>query len=332
MSRRGRVAALVVIAVAIVGGAAAYLAWSASVATSGSEESAPREVSISRVEDRPHIVFRNTAAGRNFGRIGMVTIADPRGPRAVTGTTCDRVDVAAGTTLCLRAQAGITSAYSVIARREGDSPLLDVARPGILSRARLSPEATLAATTAFVAGDSYTSSGFSTRTYVTALATGRELHLEDFELVHEGEPIRPIERNYWGVTFVDEDAFYVTVSFGGDTWLARGSVRTGRIQTLRKTAECPSVSPDHDRVAYKKREGAGWRVAVLDLASGREKVLPGRRSVDDQVAWLDDETLLYSLPRTGARAGESDVWSAAADGSSEPRLFIEQASSPAVVG
>ncbi len=106
-----------------------------------------------------------------------------------------------------------------------------------------------------------------------------------------------------GVTFVDEDAFYVTVSFGGATWLARGSVRAERIQTLRKTAECPAVSPDHDRVAYKKREGAGWRIAVLDLASGREKVLPGRRSVDDQVAWLDDDTLLYSLPRTGAAQG-----------------------------
>jgi len=332
MSLRGRMLALVLIAAVIVGAAGAYLAWSASLASSGSKGTAPREVAVSRVEGRPHIVFPNTAPGRNYGRIGMVTIADPRGPRAITRTTCDRVDVSAGTTLCLRAQAGITSAYSVIARREGDAPLLDVARPGILSRARLSPEGTLAATTAFVAGDSYTSAGFSTRTYVTALAAGRELHLEDFELVHEGEPIRPIERNYWGVTFVDEDAFYVTVSFGGDTWLARGSVRTERIQTLRKTAECPSVSPDHDRVAYKKREGAGWRIAVLDLESGREKVLPGRRSVDDQVAWLDDDTLLYSLPRTGARAGESDVWSAAADGSSEPRLFIEQASSPAVVG
>jgi hypothetical protein len=332
MSLRGRTVALVVIAVAIVGGAAAYLAWSASLATSGSEGAAPSEVPLSRVEGRPHIVFRNTAPGRNYGRIGMVTTADPGGPRAISRTTCDRVDVAAGTTLCLRARTGITSAYSVIARRDSDPPLVDVARPGILSRARLSPEGTLAATTAFVAGDSYTSSGFSTRTYVTVLDTGRELHVEDFELVHAGEPIRPIERNYWGVTFVDEDEFYVTVSFGGDTWLARGSVRAERIQTLRKTAECPSVSPDHDRVAYKKREGAGWRIAVLDLASDREKVLPGRRSVDDQVAWLDDDTLLYSLPRTGARAGESDVWSAAADGSSEPRLFIEQASSPAVVG
>ena len=79
------------------------------------------------MEGRPHIVFRNTAPGKGLRTDRHGDVADPRGPRAITRTTCDRVDVSAGTTLCLRARAGITSAYSVIARREGDAPLLDVA-------------------------------------------------------------------------------------------------------------------------------------------------------------------------------------------------------------
>ena len=261
----------------------------------------------------------------------MVALADPSGPRAVTGTTCDRVDEDRGTSLCVEAQPGVTSAYSVTAER-GSDRLLRVERPGIPSRARLSPKGTLAATTAFIAGDSYLSAGFSTRTYITPLSTGRGQHVENYTLVHQGKRIAPIERNYWGVTFVDEDAFYLTVSFGGDTWLARGSVRDRRVETIRQTAECPSVSPDHTRVAYKKRQGSGgWRIAVLDLAAGREMLLAEKRSVDDQVEWLDDDTILYALPLTGARSGESDVWAVAADGTSEPRRLIEQAASPAVV-
>ena len=46
---------------------------------------------------------------------------------------------------------------------------------------------------------------------------------------------------------------------------------------IHDTAECPSLSQNETRVAYKKDFGDGvpdWRVAVLDLASGVETVLP----------------------------------------------------------
>jgi hypothetical protein len=331
MSQRARVVVLLVVTVVVLGLTAGYFVWSAGHDDQSGSRAAPARVPVDELADRPRIVFRNTAIGPEYGRVAMVALADPAGPRAVTRTACDRVDAVQDTTLCLRAVSGITSTYEVIAQRDG-SELFDLERPGVPSRARLSPDGTMSASTAFVGGDSYLTAGFSTRTYITSLPTGRGLHVEDFALTHHGRRVAPVERNYWGVTFVDDDTFYVTVSFGGDTWLARGSVRDRTVETIRDAAECPSVSPDHTRVAYKKRQGSGgWRVAVLDLASRQETLLPERRSVDDQVAWLDDDTVLYALPLTGRLGGESDVWAMAADGSSRPRLLIKQAASPAVV-
>ena len=139
----------------------------------------------------------------------------------------------------------------------------------------MSPDGRLSATTGFVSGDSYLSAGFSTRTYITDVTTGEGLHLEDFKLVHEGQEIFAVDRNFWGVTFADDDSFYVTASFDGVPWLAKGSVSARTIETVHEAAECPSLSPDGTRVAYKKRQDSGnWRLAVLDLASGVELILP----------------------------------------------------------
>ena len=48
------------------------------------------------------------------------------------------------------------------------------------------------------------------------------------------------------------------------------------------------------------------------------------RLVDDQAEWLDDETVLYGLP-------DGRIWAQPADGSGEPRVFLENALSPAVI-
>ena len=334
MSARSRVLALVVVVVAVVVATAAYLVQAhrrQQVDTPSPAARSLRQVPVAELDRAPRIVFRNTSIGPDYSRVAMVSLADPGGPRATTSTTCDRVDAHGPDLLCLRAHSSITSSYTASVVR-GSDQLLSSDRPGIPSRARFSPDGTLTATTAFVAGDSYRDSGFSTRTWITSVATGRGLHVEDFDLVHDARHIAPVDRNYWGVTFIDDDAFYVTVAFGGHTWLAQGSVRDRSVRTVREAAECPSVSPDHNRVAYKRRsDDGGWRIAVLDVASGAEQVLPGGRSVDDQVAWLDDDTVMYALPRTGARSGEFDVWAVSADGSSVPRLLIPLASSPAVV-
>ncbi len=83
-------------------------------------------------------------------------------------------------------------------------------------------------------------------------------------------------------------------------WLVKGSVSVRTMTSLRTDAECPSISPDRTRVAFKTRLGnpapGQWSIAVLNLATGAETVLAERRSVDDQVEWLDDRTVLYALP------------------------------------
>ena len=105
--------------------------------------------------------------------------------------------------------------------------------------------------------------------------------------------------------------------------------------SLRTDAECPSLSPDQTKIAYKKRldsKARGvWRLAVLDLRTGQESLLAEPRSVDDQVEWLDDGRLLYALSRPGSEATTSDVWVVPADGTGAPTVFIPEASSPAVV-
>lgn len=142
-------------------------------------------------------------------------------------------------------------------------------------------------------------------------------------------------RELLGVTFSkDDDTFYATVSTGGETHLVKGSISGRSVKTLAKNVECPSLSPDETRIAYKKRVRAGaslWREHVMDLGTLREHALAEKRSVDDQAAWLDDRTLAYGLPTDGA-ADSTDLWTVPADGSGTPRLLAPGAASPARLG
>ncbi len=38
-----------------------------------------------------------------------------------------------------------------------------------------------------------------------------------------------------------------------------------------------------------------WQLQVLDLAGGKEAQLSEKRSIDDQLEWLDDGNVLYSV-------------------------------------
>lgn len=333
---RGRVLLLVLVGALLVAGTATYLVLSRQKQQEA-VRNAPKQdtVPVSAVASGPRIVFRNTAIGTDYGRVAMVRLTDPKGPRAFTDTFCDRVFVASGRTLCLASDPGVVTTYTAQTWRDDDGNKQDLPLTGLPSRARLSDDGTLAATTSFVSGDSYAAGNFSTRTVVTTLATGKSSDLEAFRLVHRGKAIKPIDRNYWGVTFAsDDDTFYVTVKFSGTTWLARGSLSKQTVETLRSDAECPSLSPDETKVAYKKLGGRGpgdWRLAVMDIATGKEVALAEQRSVDDQVEWLDDAHVIYGLPGEGTQAAETNVWSVPADGTGSPQLLVEKAWSPAVI-
>ncbi|AEV84022.1 protein tolB [Actinoplanes sp. SE50] len=288
------------------------------------------------VEAQPHLVFRSTAIGDYHGRVAMVPLAAPAGPRAFTGVTCDRVYAHRGEAVCLSAEVGFVTTY----RAEVLGPDWSVRRSlplsGVPSRARLAPDGSWVATTTFVSGHAYSSPGdFSTETLVTPLNGGRSLNLEtDFALSVDGKRTTAKNRNLWGVTFADDDVFYATAASGDKTWLVRGSLKSRELATLREDAECPSLSPDGTRVAFKTRHGQApgvWSIAVYDLATGRSTLLAERHSVDDQIEWLDDRHVLYGLPRSGTGPSASDVWTVPANGSGAPAVFVPDAWSPAVV-
>src|SRR6185437_15593779 len=100
-----------------------------------------------------------------------------------------------------------------------------------------------------------------------------------------------------------------TLATGGRTYLIRGSVSRRQARTIHENVECPSLSPDGTRIAYKKRTDSSsrpWRLTVLDLTTMRETPLAEQRSVDDQAEWLDNGHVLYGV--------DGAVWETRADG------------------
>ena len=140
----------------------------------------------------------------------------------------------------------------------------------------------------------------------------------------DGVIIQAPDFNFWGVTFArDGNRFYATLGTRGQTYLIEGNLERREARVVRGGVECPALSPDNTRVAFKKRTGGvisavTWRLSVLDLATGKEWELAETRSVDDQVEWLDDRQVLYGLLAAPSGTAVTNVWTVPADGSGEP--------------
>lgn len=294
---------------------------------------AVEQTDLAAVEAAARVVFRSTAPGQDYGKVAMVPLTAPDGPRALTDVSCDRVDVGAGHVSCLRTVRGVVTTFEADLLDTTWAPVKSWPLPGIPSRTRLSDDGSLVATTSFVSGHSYAATGFSTQTDVVASDGEGYGNVEEFTLLVDGAPYNAIDRNIWGVTLTGPASFYATAASAtaGKTWLVEGDLAARTLTAVRENAECPSISPDGSKVAYKKDRGAReWGIAVLDLATEQETVLAETRSVDDQIEWLDDDTVLYGLARPD-EPGVTDVWALAIDGASSPELFIPRAWSPSVV-
>ena len=279
--------------------------------------------------ERPTVVFRNTKADR--GTLGLATAGDPVSGRTTVPMRCERVAFEVTSGICLTRGGGFADGYQ--ARIFGTDLKVrgSVDVQGIPSRARVSPDGRYGTVTLFVTGDSYAAAGaFSTRTTLIDLARGTKLaDLEQFAVVKDGRQVTAVDRNFWGVTFMpgDSDRFYATMATGGKTYLIQGSVSGRDAHVLRENVECPSLSPDGTRIAFKKRTGSDttpWHLTVLDLETMRETPLAESRSVDDQAEWLDDDHVLYGI--------DGDTYEVPADGTGEPVRYLAGADSPQVVG
>lgn len=280
------------------------------------------------------LTFLNAAAGPHRGAVASVPSAGPGGGRIASNLKCARFYAAAGTGVCLQSVPGVLKQSNrALLLDAGLRTLRTFPLAGTPSRARVSPSGRFVAWTVFVSGESYSSAFFSTRTSILDTRTMRLTpSMESFSVVMDGKPYHASDINFWGVTFAsDDDTFYATLNTANRTYLVRGSLSRRTVTTLVQNVECPSLSPDGTRVAFKKRVLSGtalWHEYVLDLGTLHETALAERHSVDDQAVWLDDHTVAYALPTDG-EVGASDLWSVPVNGTGSPRLLIAGASSPA---
>lgn len=332
-STGARIGVFIMVCVACAGAAIAYI-------THASQDDGHQTVLVdpAAIIAAPHLLFRDTAPGDAYGKAAMSASNDANGPRALTDLHCNRVSMAAGTGLCLRAGPGIIPTYEAMIFDADFAVVHQFDIAGQPSRTQVSRDGKYAAYTVFVTGHSYAQGSFSTRTGVVDMATGAELaELEQFTITKDGKRFANQDFNFWGVTFTDDsNRFYATLSTGGAFYLVEGDVTARTAHVVTVDVECPSLSPDGTRIGFKVRHDDGfglvtWTLAVLDLSTLERTDLAETRNVDDQVAWLDDRTIMYGLDDPTSFSPQTDVYTVPADGTGEPSLFIEAAESPVVV-
>jgi WD40 repeat protein len=335
--RRWRALGFVALCVVCVAVGSGYVlhseARSRAVIQAGEALGSAAPDSVAAVVAQPHVLFRNLSSAAQAGFVGLAPLGAPDGPRQITDYPCSRLHMAAGRGLCLVEQHDDPFGSPYRARIFGPDfrTVQELPLAGLPSRARVSPDGRLGASTVFVNGDSYVTATFSTRTTIYDMDTGTSLgDLETFTALKDGKRFQSVDFNYWGVTFARQPGrFYATLGTGGHTYLVEGDVAARTVKILRDGVECPSLSPDGKRIAFKHKVPGGgllevkWRLSVLALDTLVDHPLAETRTVDDQAEWLDDGTVLYSV--------ESDIYAVPADGTGAPRLFTHRADSPVVV-
>jgi dipeptidyl aminopeptidase/acylaminoacyl peptidase len=285
---------------------------------------------LASIQNEPHLVFINEKEPY-IGKVQVVGL-DPGSPRrAQTDLLCGRVHYAAGNGLCLAYDSSSDFVWVTLFGADFQ-PRHQFTTPGIISRARVSPDGRYAAFTVFVSGHSYNDANMSTATILVDMTTGASLgNLEEFETWKDGQLYQALEFNFWGVTFAqDSNRFYATLRDGDTTYLVQGDIPARKLTVLHENVECPSLSPDGTRIAYKKLLPGMWQLTVLDLATMEETPLAEKESIDDQMEWLDNQRILYQKVDYDPPKWVS-VFVLPADGGGKPEIFVPNATSPVVV-
>jgi len=283
----------------------------------------------------PYLMFLSVASDDSFHHVSLASLASLSNA-FVTPLTCERVYFSVDRGICLNSEAqGTATAWFADVFDGSFQRLFRLPLAGTPSRVRLSPDGRRAAATMFETGHAYDEHGFSTRTTIIDTQTGKARgDLEQFAVFRDGKRINAEDFNFWGATFAnDNDTFYATLQTASVSYLIKGSIERRTADVLRPGVECPSLSPDNRRIAFKKRIGTQsrgwWQIAVLPLDTLTDTLVATEtRSVDDQVEWIDADRVAYHL--TGGSTA-ADLWAVRVDGSAPPELLRAASYSPAVV-
>jgi hypothetical protein len=341
-----RIAALIVVCLVAAGATGLSVVGGRDSTAAADRHLAP----TGEVTKHPYFLFRSTILDHHYGRLALAPASDPDQVRAMTPLSCARVTYStiAKRGVCLSAANGLFGTAKAIIFNQQFEPVATIALPGYPNRAQVSPDGRYAAVTDFVSGDSYAAASFSTRTYIIDLNSDRiTFDLEKMHVTENGRRFYNVNFNFWGVTFAHDDQhFYATLGSGSTTYLVEGDIATRTAAVLRTGVECPSLSPDGTRLAFKRRlpgTTVRWRLSVLDLATLKSYPLAETRDVDDQAYWLNNTTVAYGLEKGGGStatgisvltAGGSiptNMWEVPANGTGHPRLLMTGAWSAVLV-
>lgn len=271
--------------------------------------------------------------GDGYGRL-MIRHAD--GSRTLLDRRCQRVDVVGRTGLCLTDVGALEDSYlaEVFDASTADLPTLASQPNPLPSRARISPDAGWASTTSFLDGEGYSDiAEVTTHVQMINLLDGpRFRRLETWDIVSDDDWYVDPGRTFWGATFAPDNRFWITIGVDDRTELLLGDPATSTLSPTGIEGSCPTVSPDGSTLIVKRaRPDGSLGLIALNLESGAETELGESRNVEDQVAWLDDDTILYALHVGDPEVEQPkfDVWSLDVTPDAEPVLFMEGAASPA---
>jgi hypothetical protein len=308
--------------------------------TSDAADSAEQVPPVDAIDLSPgSVLVVNRVPGDDYGRLA---IRNPDGSRELFERKCMRVHVAADRGVCLSQD---ESVFAPAFRTE----FFDVTQAGLPevrsyasplpSRARMTPDGSVASTTGFVSGSSYSDIGGEAETIVTIDEVNERVGLVglvQFEVLGEASKYAAADRQFWGVSFTTNDEFYVTGFFGDEPEVLFGSRSRRTLEPTGYLGSCPSISPDGQHLVFKETLPEGeYALAVVDLSTGEQWRLGETRSVDDQVEWLDNDTILYAIHPDGDDGTDVqpqfDIWMLDIAPGSEPELFLPAADSPAVL-